>query len=787
MEQKLFLIAIVLTLSLVLLMVYKTYSIEGFESLELKVQDRTNPIASQQNPLKNPAAPIGISEAQANKLRLVSAYALNSPTAVPTGTGSFTQEYSDSINTPRIDNENSFLGLVKFCKDNGKGNNPFGDPKFAENCGMCLSSGSLITGETFTTPTGVVVYGKDKEKAYKMRTNNKYKFPRTLPSLNAAICKGSSMSDNALPVLALNSNDFIRFKKREACIHGKTVGNQCGKCLSNNKFSWVDPQGGIQPLSFILYGMGKANVRVGSQKQTVDLSETQGAPINIGRVLEGTPFQIEVIKGTTVEGPYIYGAMIGTNPNGKPYRIALEKLVEKDSITGSTPRRGTSKLFADVRMNLIQLLPKPMSDRMMLDGQIPLTFVEPDQLASFDCDSSPFMTNPESHSLLTSDPCARPKGQKPGNYSVTCLQEAVLEGKCSADGEYYKNPKEYAQNMSLGQFTTWIQGQKNKTEDDVDIASKCLGKDISTPCDNFLKNPNAIPDKKCLVYLYKNTGSANKRIGTSYSTSLGLSSLTNSQAGSVNPQFCQASGTMNPETPQGDSELTLIAQGYQGRRGIEAVKQYLRDTFNKATSNLDANKTDTEGGKKTSWEKCFGVRIADPRISLTQVNKNAQGTVQNIPKCNNNTFPATWRPQRNRILQNNFFQSGNYELSFKINPRSAPGNWANIFHVSNGRDCCNFGNRAPGIWLHPNRFLHVRIGSNRDGNWGFDSQPIPLNQVTTFRLRCVGTEVICTVNERVFTFTQPGVRPSGRFTVWGSDPWYMPADCDLSEFCFTIL
>lgn len=763
---------------------------EGFESLELKLQDRTNPLAAQQNPLKNPAAPIGISEGEGAKIRGITALALNVPTPIPTGTGSFNYISPDTIVSPRIDNENSFLGLVKFCKDeSAKGGNPFSNPKFAENCGMCLSSGSLITGETFTKPTGVVVYQKDKEKAYKLRTNNKYKFPRAIPSLEAAVCKGASMTDDALPVLALNERDYTRFKKREQCIHGQSVGNECGKCLSNNKYSWVDPQGGIQPMSFALYGMGKASVRVGGQVQTVDLSESQGALVNIGRPFEGTPFSIEVVKGNTTDGPYVYGAMIGTNPNGQPYRIGIEKLIEKDATTGSTPRRGTPKLFSEVRMNLIKLMPKPQTDRIVLDGQIPLTFVEPDQLATFDCDASPFITKQESAELLTDDPCARPRGQGPGRFSDACLQDIVLLGGCSADGEYYKNPGKYAGNMSKAEFRTWIEEKRKLTDTNIDEARFCLGRDISSPCDKFLQN-GGIPDRNCLIYLYKNTGSTNRRIGPSYREGYrNFQSLTNSQTGSTNTQFCQRDGTMNPESLQGESELRQVAQnGYKGVRGIEAVRRYLTDTFTKATSNLDANKSDTQGGKKDSWQKCFGIRIADPKISTTQVNKNAAGTVQDVQKCGNSTFPANWKPQRNRVLASNFFQSGNYEISFKFTPRSQPAGWANVLHVGDGRaDCCNFGNRAPGIWFHPNRFLHVRIGSSAgDGNWGFDTQSLPIGQTTTFRLRCVGNQVICTVNERIFTFTQPGNRPSGRFTVWGSNPSYPPADCDITDFCFEV-
>jgi hypothetical protein len=126
-------------------------------------------------------------------------------------------------------------------------------------------------------------------------------------------------------------------------------------------------------------------------------------------------------------------------------------------------------------------------------------------------------------------------------------------------------------------------------------------------------------------------------------------------------------------------------------------------------------------------------------------------------------------------------------MSFKITPRSRPGAWANIIHFTTGGNCCKFGERSPAIWLHPNMFLHIRLGDTRDGNWGFDSQSIPLNQTTTVTLNCQGKNVLCSVNERTFSFNQPTSRPTGPMIVYGSDPWHQPANCTISEFCLQIL
>lgn len=792
MEPKLFVIGtILLTIVILFTMVY-TQRREGFESLEDKIQDRGNPLAATQNPLKNPAAPIGISEAQANSLREVSAYALN---ALPTTPGTTNIDYPDVVNTPRIDNESSFLGLVDFCKRTGKSSNPFADPKFTENCGMCLTSGSLITGEKFTTPTGVVVYGKDKEKAYKVRDNNKYKFARAIPSLNAAVCKDASLSDDSLPVLALNEKDYNTFQKRLSCIHGETVGNGCGKCMLNKKFSWVDPNGGYQPISLGLFGMGQGIVKVGG-RQVGDpfmLNETQGTEVSLGKVKEGTQIQIEVQKQEKQDDFYLYGLMMSTNPNGKPYKIPIDRILEKDADTGSTPRRGTSKVFSSVRMQLNKIMAKPNSSRLLLVGQIPFTFIDSDQVASFDCPASPFYTVKESEELLDAgNPCVKPSGQEPGNYSVECLRNAVLEGGCTTAGDYYKNPKAYAAKMKTGDFKMWIQKRVELSETDPDVALKCLNKDIKTPCDDFV-GKNTIPSKECMVYLYNNLGANNKRpkLGTSYTEtfsnfqSLSFGSIF---GGPTVPQFCQPWGTLNPETPQGEGELREKASGYKGKQGMEAVKLYLSDVYKKATSNLDANLPDDQGGKKDSWQKCIGYYLADPKLQERNVIKNASGTVVDTKESCSSLFAKTWTPKRNTILARDVYQTGNYTISFKIKPLVKPSDWSNILRFTNTtKDCCDLGDRSPAIWLHPNMYLHVRIGSDKEGNWGLNTDPIPLNQETSFRLTCEDSKVECVVNNKIYPLTQPGVRARGIMTVFGSDNFYQAANCTITDFCVNIL
>ena len=106
-----------------------------------------------------------------------------------------------SANTgPRIDDTQSLLYMVDFCSKSGTNTKPFADPKFAANCGMCMTRGSLLTGATFSTPTGVVVYSADKEYSLSQEID-------AAPSAHTATCAPIVKKAGALNVTSLAIND----------------------------------------------------------------------------------------------------------------------------------------------------------------------------------------------------------------------------------------------------------------------------------------------------------------------------------------------------------------------------------------------------------------------------------------------------------------------------------------------------------------------------------------------------------------------------------------------------
>ena len=593
---------------------------EGFElSLEENVENRFNPLAAQTNPLKNPAVAIGVSEAKGRELQGMFQTALNVGVHQADSAGSFKETPPTNETSVRIDDENSFLGKVKMCREKGAAANPFSDPAFSKDCGMCISSGSLITGETFTKPTGVLVYKADKDQAISEKKINGHKFPRVIPSLKSAQCVGASKSDSGLPVLAVTKEDYEAFRKRSACKLGHAFSEECGLCVSTKEYSWVPKSGGIQPITLWVWGVGVVSVLLGGTvvKDFTDVSMSSPLKISLGKVPEGTTIEIRAKMkteaqgwatqlGIAMDGPYVYGAITSTLANGGIYKLPIDRFLEKDTVSGSSIRKTDVKYFSDIKVSCAKILPQANKDSMHLQGNIPVTLVESDQLSTYDCPSSPFVMSEDSAQILVADPCLK-KGQVPGNYSAECLRQTILEAfenpsSCTANGEWYKNLSLDFGNKDRVQIRTMVQNQRKNMTTDPASRRGCTGEDISSPCDSGLTN-------ECLVYLYKNRSENNPRIGRAYPAAPASHTCFSSDSAKASIQFCRKEGSLNPDkrdNPSGymaaEAKLLEVSRGYKGQKEIEAVKLYLSDVFTNAIGNTDL--------KNDNWNKCFGIPIA---------------------------------------------------------------------------------------------------------------------------------------------------------------------------------
>jgi hypothetical protein len=117
--------------------------------------------------------------------------------------------------------------------------------------------------------------------------------------------------------------------------------------------------------------------------------------------------------------------------------------------------------------------------------------------------------------------------------------------------------------------------------------------------------------------------------------------------------------------------------------------------------------------------------------------------------------------------------------------------WASIIHfTATGNNCCDYGDRTPGVWFHPgNRQLHIVDGQPSSGNDNCNpSDELPPNVPTT---------VTIDIGAGFFevSVSQPGQQPRQvceglrkdrrafqNAHVWAADPWYEPALGTISDF-----
>jgi hypothetical protein len=151
-------------------------------------------------------------------------------------------------------------------------------------------------------------------------------------------------------------------------------------------------------------------------------------------------------------------------------------------------------------------------------------------------------------------------------------------------------------------------------------------------------------------------------------------------------------------------------------------------------------------------------------------------------------LPSTVTPRQGAVI-GNIKVAENYRLSFNITPKGLVGNWGSILHfTTTGKDCCNPGDRAPGIWFFPGGLtLHVRIGDQANGNWGVDVAGCQMGKPSKVVLECRNSVVTVSVDGNKATLAQPTKRPVGQATVYSADPFYMAANAQIANLMYEYL
>jgi len=178
----------------------------------------------------------------------------------------------------------------------------------------------------------------------------------------------------------------------------------------------------------------------------------------------------------------------------------------------------------------------------------------------------------------------------------------------------------------------------------------------------------------------------------------------------------------------------------------------------------------------------------DPDIRYSGMKDLLDANTPDPFQCSSTLIPRKITLSRGNVV-GRFTMTQDYKLDFDITPSGTVGGWGSIFHFSsNGNNCCSLGERSPAFWFVPGGLgLHVRLGDSTDGNWGFDNMAgCQIGKKSHISLECNGTSVKLTVDNNVYTMTQPTYRYSGGITVFASDPWHDVPNATVTNVCLQL-
>jgi hypothetical protein len=123
--------------------------------------------------------------------------------------------------------------------------------------------------------------------------------------------------------------------------------------------------------------------------------------------------------------------------------------------------------------------------------------------------------------------------------------------------------------------------------------------------------------------------------------------------------------------------------------------------------------------------------------------------------------------------------NSNMSVSFSLKINNTNSQWRNIFHITNtNRDCCNLGDRVPGVWVTPNRsVLYISSSTSTDYDNTFDSNTLELKKehfVTIVWDNLNNTYVY--VNGRLnkkYNYTGRLTSVNDKTILYIGDPWYI--------------
>ncbi len=609
--------------------------------------------------------------------------------------------------------------------------NAFNNPEFAANCGVCFEGGENSKAQPHLG--GLFVTEDDKAVAEAMAAKMNTRKVNYSPSVGKC----------APNMMVTSKAQCERLKNELACKTNQSFdGKGCNQCFQDSTFRYVAPDIVKGEPMLVLAGSGTlAVIKVGSNE--IDAKLTLSATpqtVELPGFNEGDSLQLTLTPATAS----LAGYLIGVTPSGD-FRVDIARLINVDILTNARPRMaGAMRVGED---NYTVLRPGRGKDTGRLVLFNPFTFLEPSEQEAIDCGTTPYIANENSATFLESSPCFK-KGQKPGAYSLTCLQQTFVDAGCTEQGEAYPSNSTKANDLlysssgkpltigeiagkiyekSLTAFTGLKEDGSKLAVKDWDAVSRfCTGRSITSPCDFDNKESGPL-SPECLSYLWKNTGAVENvpgNVGATYLNGTKVASLNNMN----NDRFCTPKGSLAPMDENGKPNKAAIDIANQ-YRGVNAVKAFYNQVHGMANDN-----TRSDEGRKLAIDQCYGISLEE-----VSVDKKSQEASNIETTCSPTTIIDTVSSpngEKNNVEAGTVTLKENWVVSFTINPAGIQPKWTEPIAFTDDPNYQNsegtIGSRAPLVSILPNSLQFVVTVFTTTGLWSTPTLPaLPANTDTT--------------------------------------------------------
>jgi hypothetical protein len=638
---------------------------------------------------------------------------------------------------PRIDDTNSLLYMIDFCYQGGKATNPFSDPTFATNCGMCMTQGTLVDGRGGSN-FGVIVYPADKTYSTSQRID-------AVPSSHTATCAPIIKSSTAGPNVTSVAINATQYSSTQAYIHNNmytiTAGTGAGQhtitCSGTSNGTSNVIKGGF-------YRDGAWDSHIGSD---IDYTRTN--------LLTTTPLDASCIEHTSCSISTSSLQWDAATLCGYPNPTAVDDLAVD-------PTKTTSSSLTFIWSG-------------GLYGTIDYTLTPAHGTGTKQPGNSVVYTG------LTSAT----------SYTFTVTVGSLASSSISAYTLDDRDPISNVQfsGVTQTQFTmTWSGGRNAQT----------VRFNVS---DGITQNAfTGDPNTKTFTFTQLTPGTNYSiTISITYATP-GTKTVTATQSTNVPPPPIPPAVPISRVQFTGVTQ-TQFTLTWSGGDNASTLSFNLSDQSTQTTYTGDPSvKSHTFTGLSPSTTYTVLITTtyinATPATLTVRATQVTDTPPPRVFTCPTSTVEISlpFTPMQDRLLSSTFTTTSDFTLAMYITPLGVVNQLSSLLHMTTGQDQGPFGARALAIFFYPGTLnkLAIHIDHSTQPGWAArlnDQQgltvPFSIGTTSLLVITCIGSSITISVDGSIVgSFTHNGLRFRGAVRLYGSNPWYPPSNCRINKLCY---